>query len=450
MELKGKRVFVAGTGVSGIGAVRLLTMAKASIIVYDGNAGIPKEDILAKLPKGAKADVLLGEIPAHIYQEVELVITSPGIPVDSPLISGFAEAGIPVWGEIELAYHFEKGTVYAITGTNGKTTTTSLVGEIMKQYNPNTFVVGNIGNSYTGEVLNTTKDSITVAEISSFQLETLVSFAPKGTAILNITPDHLDRHYTMENYSQVKESITKNQDDSGYCVLNFDDPELKRFGQTLKNAYFFSRNTELEHGVFLKDGKILISDQKQIQEVAHVSELHIFGNHNYENAMAAVAMTAKAGVPISLIREVLIGFKGVAHRIEFVRECKGIKYYNDSKGTNCDSSIKAIEAMSLPTILIAGGYDKKTDFTEFVGAFGEKVKALVLLGATADAIEKTARLAGFTKIIRVDSLEEAVLESAALATEGDAVLLSPACASWGMFRNFEERGDLFKEYVNKL
>ena len=453
MDLTDKKVVVVGTGVSGMGAVKLLLETSADITLYDGNDKADRDEILKKIPDDCDLRLIIGEMPDEVVKETDLLVISPGVPIDSDIVKLFEKENIPVWGEIELAYNFEKGTVFAITGTNGKTTTTTLVGEIMKKYNNQTFVVGNIGNSYTSEVLKTTKDSYTVAEISSFQLETIREFAPKGSAILNITPDHLNRHYTMENYAAVKESITKNQwkvREDDYCVLNYDDKVLREFGKTIKNPVYFSRKEKPSKGAYL-DGRIIrYFDGKDDYEVMSVDDMHLFGNHNYENVMAAIAMTIEAGVPLNIIINVIKDFMGVEHRIEYVRDKNGVRYYNDSKGTNPDSSIKALEAMSRPTILIAGGYDKHSEFDEFIEAFDNKVKLMVLLGQTADKIEETAVRHGFTNIIKTDSLEKAVKICAENAVSGDVVLLSPACASWGMFKNYEERGKLFKEYVNSL
>lgn len=453
MDLTDKKVVVVGTGVSGMGAVKLLSETSADITLYDGNDKADRDEILKKIPDDCDLRLIIGEMPDEVVKETDLLVISPGVPIDSDIVKLFEKENVPVWGEIELAYNFEKGTVFAITGTNGKTTTTTLVGEIMKKYNNQTFVVGNIGNSYTSEVLKTTKDSYTVAEISSFQLETIREFAPKGSAILNITPDHLNRHYTMENYAAVKESITKNQwkvREDDYCVLNYDDKVLREFGKTIKNPIYFSRKEKPSKGAYL-DGRIIrYFDGKDDYEVMSVDDMHLFGNHNYENVMAAIAMTIEAGVPLNIIVNVIKDFMGVEHRIEYVRDKNGVRYYNDSKGTNPDSSIKALEAMSRPTILIAGGYDKHSEFDEFIEAFDNKVKLMVLLGQTADKIEETAVRHGFTNIIKTDSLEKAVKICAENAVSGDVVLLSPACASWGMFKNYEERGKLFKEYVNSL
>ena len=453
MDLTDKKVVVVGTGVSGMGAVKLLSETSADITLYDGNDKADRDEILKKIPDDCDLRLIIGEMPDEVVKETDLLVISPGVPIDSDIVKLFEKENVPVWGEIELAYNFEKGTVFAITGTNGKTTTTTLVGEIMKKYNNQTFVVGNIGNSYTSEVLKTTKDSYTVAEISSFQLETIREFAPKGSAILNITPDHLNRHYTMENYAAVKESITKNQwkvREDDYCVLNYDDKVLREFGKTIKNPVYFSRKEKPSKGAYL-DGRIIrYFDGKDDYEVMSVDDMHLFGNHNYENVMAAIAMTIEAGVPLNIIINVIKDFMGVEHRIEYVRDKNGVRYYNDSKGTNPDSSIKALEAMSRPTILIAGGYDKHSEFDEFIEAFDNKVKLMVLLGQTADKIEETAVRHGFTNIIKTDSLEKSVKICAENAVSGDVVLLSPACASWGMFKNYEERGKLFKEYVNSL
>ncbi len=450
MNVDGKKIVVVGTGVSGIGAVKLLSNTHARIILYDGNSKLDEKAVRDKLPPDGNVEIIIGDMPQSVAESTDLLVISPGVPIDSPIVLQFKEAGVTVWGEIELAYNFEKGTVYAITGTNGKTTTTTLVGEIMKNFNPDTFVVGNIGTSYTGEVLKTTDNSVTVAEISSFQLETIQDFKPLGTAILNITPDHLNRHYTMENYIKVKESITRNQKGEGYCVLNYDDEALRKFGDTIDNAVYFSSVTKPGRGAYLDGTMIKYTEDGSDTDIIDVNDMFIFGKHNYENAMAAVAMTINAGVPVEIIRKVIREFKGVEHRIEFVRELNGVAYYNDSKGTNPDSSIKALEAMSKPTIIIAGGYDKHSEFDGFIDAFKGKVKLMVLIGETAPQIEKTAIAHGFNSIVNADSLESAVQICYNNAVDGDVVLLSPACASWDMFKNFEQRGELFKEYVNRL
>lgn len=455
MNLTNKKVVVVGSGVSGIGATGLLLREGAEVILYDGNEKLTEEAVREKLvenigKEAASAKIIVGEIGDDIIQKTDLCVISPGVPIDSKIVLKFKAQGVTIWGEIELAYNYEKGKVFAITGTNGKTTTTTLVGEIFKQYNEKTFVVGNIGNSYTGEVKKTCGDSITVAEISSFQLETICDFKPVGTAILNITPDHLNRHYTMENYISVKESITKNQDENGYCVLNLDDKVLADFGKTIKNAVYFSRKSVPQRGAYLDGDNIMYVEDNTETFVMSVKDMHLFGNHNYENVMAAIAMTRSAGVPFEIIVPVIRDFMGVEHRIEYVRDLNGVTYYNDSKGTNPDSSIKALEAMSRPTLLIAGGYDKHNEFDEFIDAFDGKVKLLVLIGSTRELIKETAERHGFTKIVMAQDLKEAVEICAKKAEYGDVVLLSPACASWDMFTSYEQRGRMFKNYVNML
>ena len=450
MDFKDKKVLVFGSGISGIGACELLEKSGATVILFDGNEKLHEEAIRMKLPSASKAQILIGQISDEQLKELDLVVLSPGVPTDLPVVEKMKAAGIRIWGEVELAYENAKGDVLAITGTNGKTTTTSLLGEIMKCWKESVYVVGNIGNPYTQAAPKMTEESVTVAEISSFQLETIDQFHPKVSAILNITPDHLNRHHTMEAYIQAKEEITKNQTEEDVCVLNYEDEVLRAFGEKLHTqVLYFSSRRKLERGIYLEDGKIIYTDGKP-EVLCKVEELKLLGTHNYENVMAASAMAAAYGVPLSSIRETIRNFGGVAHRIEFVTEKEGVAYYNDSKGTNPDAAIKAVEAMNRPTILIGGGYDKNSSYDEWIDSFGEKVRYLVLVGATKEKIAETARRKGFDNVILADTFEEAVMESARLAREGDAVLLSPACASWGMFKNFEERGDKFKELVNHL
>ena len=453
MKLEESKVLVVGTGISGIAAAELLLKKNIDTVLFDANRELDIEKFHEKAPMLKDVPMILGELTEAQMHEFGVAVLSPGVPTDLPMVERLRAQNVAIWGEIELAYYFGRGRLLAITGTNGKTTTTALTGEIMKNYFDDVRVVGNIGIPYTSEAATMTDDTVTVAEISSFQLETIREFAPKGSAILNITPDHLNRHYTMENYAAVKESITKNQwkvREDDYCVLNYDDKVLREFGKTIKNPVYFSRKEKPSKGAYL-DGRIIrYFDGKDDYEVMSVDDMHLFGNHNYENVMAAIAMTIEAGVPLNIIINVIKDFMGVEHRIEYVRDKNGVRYYNDSKGTNPDSSIKALEAMSRPTILIAGGYDKHSEFDEFIEAFDNKVKLMVLLGQTADKIEETAVRHGFTNIIKTDSLEKAVKICAENAVSGDVVLLSPACASWGMFKNYEERGKLFKEYVNSL
>ena len=296
-----------------------------------------------------------------------------------------------------------------------------------------------------------TDNSVIAAEISSFQLETIENFHPKVSAILNITPDHLNRHHTMQCYIETKEKIAENQTRDDTCVLNYDDEETRRFGGSCKaSVLYFSREHILDQGVYMDGTAIVYADESVRTKICDVSELKLLGTHNYENVMAAVAIAVAMGVPFPYIRETVIHFTAVEHRIEFVAEKKGVAYYNDSKGTNTDASIKAVQAMNRPTIVIGGGYDKHVTFDDWIECFGDKVKWLVLLGQTANQIAETAKKHGFTHIVFTESLEEAVQVCAGKAESGDAVLLSPACASWGMFDNYEQRGRMFKDYVRAL
>ena len=450
-ELKNQTVLVVGTGISGIGAVKLLLEAQAKPILYDGNEELDPNEIASKLETTEQIPIYLGSIPEEVEQKIERLVISPGVPIDSELVTRFSNRGIKIWGEVELAYAFEQGRVIAITGTNGKTTTTSLTGEIMKAYTEQTFVVGNIGTPYTGAVLKTTPDSVTVAEISSFQLETIEHFKPVVSAILNITPDHLNRHHTLENYIAVKEEITANQTEQDTIVLNYEDAVLREFGkQTKAKVVYFSSAHELEDGFYLKEDVIYQAKGGNSKALLNVHDTLLLGTHSYENIMAAMAMTDAFGVPMETIIAAVKVFHAVEHRIEYVATKQGVDYYNDSKGTNVDAAIKGIQAMVKPTYLIGGGYDKGAAYDEWIEAFDGKVKELILLGATKEAIAACAKAHGFEQIVYQDSLEEAMEYISKKASAGDAVLLSPACASWGMFKNYEERGRIFKELVYQL
>lgn len=458
MDFKGKKVLVFGSGISGIASAGLLINKDADVILYDGNASLDADkirmDILSKNKNDDRSEsglqVILGEFPAEIINELDLLVISPGVPADLPIVEEIKGKGIPVWGEIELAYVCGKGDVLAITGTNGKTTTTALLGEIMKNYRENTFVVGNIGIPYAGVAGDTTEDSITVAEMSSFQLETIHTFAPRVGAILNITPDHLNRHHTMQAYIDAKKNITGNQTEKDICVLNYEDEVTRKIGEEIRaEVLYFSSRRKLERGIYLENGDIIYRNPEPVK-ICNVEELQILGTHNHENVMAASAMALAYGVPVEIVRDTVRAFGGVEHRIEFVAEKNGVAYYNDSKGTNPDAAIKGIGAMNRPTVLIGGGYDKDSSYEEWIRSFDGKVKKLVLIGATREKIEETAKRLGFYDTVLADTFEEAVELCVKFAEPGDAVLLSPACASWGMFRNYEERGDKFKELVNQL
>ena len=453
MELEGKKVLVFGAGISGIGSCRLLEDKKAEVILYDGNKEKDASSMKEQIGPDSGVRVILGEFPEDEMGTLDLVVMSPGVPTDLPVVLRMKEMGIPVWGEIELAYVCGKGEVLGITGTNGKTTTTSLLGQIMKNAFESVFVVGNIGNPYTTVAAETKEDSVIVAELSSFQLESIHTFRPRVSAVLNITPDHLNRHHTMEAYIQAKLDITKNQTPEDVCVLNYEDEITRKMADKITaSVLFFSSRNKLEQGIYLDGFHIIYKPEKEKDGilVCRTDELQILGVHNFENVMAAVAMAAAYGVDMEIIRETVKAFKGVEHRIEFVAEKNGVVYYNDSKGTNPDAAIKGIQAMNRPTVLIGGGYDKQSDFHEWINSFDGKVRYLILIGATKEQIQKEAAECGFTDCILKDTFEEAMDACVELARPGDAVLLSPACASWGMFPNYEVRGNEFKKYVLAL
>ena len=450
MEVTGKKVLVFGSGISGIGAVKLLEDHGAEVILYDGNDKLDKVAMKEQLGDGVKAEIILGEFPEKLIDTLDIAVLSPGVPTDLPVVNAMRDKKVAVIGEVELAYAFGKGDVLAITGTNGKTTTTTLLGEIMKAYKEHTYVVGNIGNPYTVAARQMEEDAVAVAEMSSFQLESIVTFRPKVSAILNFTPDHLNRHHTMEAYVNAKKNIAKNQTAEDYCILNYEDERTREFGEHIDaQVIYFSSRQKLEKGIYLDNGNMIYKNPEEVL-VCNVDELQLLGMHNYENYMAAVAMAAVYGVPMDIIRKVIRAFKGVEHRIEYVTEKNGVVYYNDSKGTNPDAAIKGIQAMNRRTVLLGGGYDKGSEFTEWINAFDGKVKKLILIGATKEKIAADAEECGFHDYVFADTFEEAVLLAAKTAESGEAVLLSPACASWGMFPNYEVRGDEFKRIVNSL
>ncbi len=450
MQFKDKKVLVYGAAKSGISATGLLRKLEADIILYDSNTNLKKDNLKDKCNTD-QFTLITGILPEEIIDTLDLVIISPGVATDQPDILRIKKKNIPIWGEIELAYRISKGKIIGITGTNGKTTTTTLVGELMKTYFPEVYVVGNIGNAYTDIALTTSQNSVIVIELSSFQLETIHKFRPEISVILNITPDHLDRHYTMDNYIAMKERITLNQEESDLCILNYEDESLRALADRIPaRVMFFSSMRRLQEGLYLENEDIVFAEHGDKQIICNVKELRVLGKHNYENVMAAVGIAITLGIPIEIIRKAVVNFQAVEHRIEYVETIGGVTYYNDSKGTNPDASIRAIQAMNSPTILIGGGYDKNSSFDDWIKAFDGKVKYLILFGQTREQITRTALQHGFHNIIIVKDLHEAVKISAQKAVSGDAVLLSPACASWDMFENFEQRGKIFKEYVREM
>lgn len=446
--MKFSKAIVAGTGKSGISAAKLLAAHNVSVYLFDENENRNVDEIMKKTGNSPLIHVVLGKLSKELYDTCDIMVISPGIPVEEPFVDEVKAHHIPVWSEIELAYYYGKGKIAAITGTNGKTTTTSLVGEIMKAYNEKTIVVGNIGIPYTELCDTTDEDSVTVAEISSFQLETTIDFHPDVSAVLNLTPDHLNRHHTFENYGDVKLSIAKNQTKEDVIVLNYDDTYTRKMGEKVQaRVVYFSRLEKPENGCYVENGHIILEDKGVKHDILALKDLLLLGSHNIENVLAAVAIAYYMGVPVETIEKVTTSFRAVEHRIEYVKTVSGVDYYNDSKGTNPDAAIKGIQAMVKPTYLIGGGYDKGSTYDEWIDAFDGKVISLVLIGQTAEKIAETARKHGFHNIVIKDSLEAAVNYCHDNAKAGEAVLLSPACASWGMFDNYEQRGKMFKDYV---
>lgn len=452
MDLKDRKFVVAGTGKSGIGAAGLLLSRGARVVLFDENEKRDRDAVLGNFAGDANVTLVLGTLSDSDIAGSTAMVISPGISIEAGFTDAFRKAGIPIWSEVELAFRLGKGRLAAITGTNGKTTTTALTGEILKEQYDSTFVVGNIGTPYTSVVNDMKDDSVTAAEISSFQLEAVIDFHPHVSAVLNVTPDHLNRHHTMEIYADTKMRIAARQTADDYCVLNYDDPTTRSMADKIHaTPVFFSRKADLSDGVCLEGDEIVMKkDGKVIASACHIPEMKLLGGHNVENVMAAFAIGYYMGVPAEKIHHAITCFKAVPHRIEYVETINGVDYYNDSKGTNPDAAIKGIQAMVKPTVLIGGGYDKGVPFDDWIKSFDGKVRYLILFGVTAQQIADTARKYGFENIIFVNDLKEAVETAYEKAEPGNAVLLSPACASWDMFDSYEQRGDMFKDYVRQL
>ena len=448
-------VMVAGMGKSGISAAELILNIGGRVLLYDSNETLDCETLLSKFDEESvkNINVKLGKLNEDDIRDIRICVMSPGISLETDFVKLLMDNRVQLWSEIQLAYFVAKGRLMAITGTNGKTTTTALLGEIMKRKYENCFVAGNIGIPYTQVALHTDDKSMTVLEVSSFQLETIIDFKPNVSAILNITPDHLNRHHTFENYSAIKKEICMNQTAQDYCILNYDDEQLREFGDSGEckaKVVFLSVKNKLKEGVYIEDNKVYYSNISKTVEVLSLANVQLLGKHNHENICAAVAMAFVEGVGVDDIREACYEFKAVEHRVEFVKERYGVKYYNDSKATNPDAAIQGLNAMPGPTILIAGGYDKQSEYDEWAKLFKGKLKYLVLIGSTRDKIAECAKKYGFNNIMYAETLQEAVRVCDSYADRGDYVLLSPACASWGMFDNYEQRGDIFKSCVQAL
>ena len=439
-ELKDKKILVAGMGRSGKAAVDALLSVGADVYAYDSHT----EEELGYTPD-EKVTKYFGIEPE--LDGIDMVIVSPGIPMDNSLIKEALDRGIEVIGELELAYILSAGSFIGITGTNGKTTTTTLVGEIFKRKYEHTYVVGNIGVAVVSKALRAEEDAWMITETSSFQLETAKTFRPVVSAILNLTPDHLNRHGTMEEYGRCKANIFRNQDVNDYAVANYDDKaSYDLFKDCRAEVIPFSRREVLDKGAFLKDGNLVVIDGEE-KVICAADELKIIGDHNIENALAAIAICYWAGIDTDTIRAGLIAFGGVEHRIEYVDEIDGVKYYNDSKGTNTDATIIALRALKENILLLAGGDAKKQDFTPLAEELEGRVKHVLLYGRDAGDIKRALDEKGFTDYSIYGDLKEATEAARDMAEAGDQVLLSPACASWDYYKNFEVRGEHFKEIV---
>lgn len=451
--LKDKKVLVVGMGRSGIAAAEEALRAGARVTVQDSKKPEDIDDSLKAFLEKNNIEGIFGRTPDE-GSDYDMLILSPGVPPGLDFIKEARDKGAEIIGELELAYRLSHGKFVAITGTNGKTTTTTLVGEIYKAAGFKTHVAGNIGVAVVREAARAGEDEILVTETSSFQLETVSRFRPVVSAILNLTPDHLDRHGDMEGYGRAKAAIFRNQTEEDFCIINRDDELLWNMVEKIGcNACVvpFSRLTEPEFGAFVSEGRITVkTPQGEEHDICGADELRIPGSHNLENALAAAAITFFGGVEPDVIGKVLREFSGVEHRIEMCGEVDGVRFVNDSKGTNTDAAAKAIEAMKENIILIAGGYDKGADFDEFARGFEGPVKGLVLMGKTADKLKASAEKAGFRNITMCANMEECVAKAFEQAEKGDVVLLSPACASWDMYNSFEERGEHFKKCVRQL
>lgn len=450
MDVKRKKVLVIGMARSGISAAKVLSQKGAHVVMNDLKKEKDVQELIADLEPYVETFILGDHI--RDFSDIDMVIVSPGVPLNIEPINLAKSKDIPVMGTLELGYQLTQGEFIGITGTNGKTTTTALLGEMFHNASLSHHVVGNIGLPVISKAFDSDPNTTLITEVSSFQLETIDLFKPKIASILNITPDHLNRHKTMKDYIEAKKKIYMNQDEKNYLVLNLDNEITASIniddypGQVI----YFSRKKSLEQGVFLDNHMITIADNGEKIQVCKSDEIFILGNHNIENALAATAMAFYAGIPVQIIAKTLKNFKGVEHRIEFVKKINTISFYNDSKGTNPEASIKAIEAMNKPTILIAGGMDKGSDFTELVDAFGSKVKKVILFGETREKIANTIKENSDTEYYIVSTLKEATHKAYAMASENNAILLSPACASWDMYESYEHRGREFKDIIFEL
>ncbi|MBC8014249.1 MAG: UDP-N-acetylmuramoyl-L-alanine--D-glutamate ligase [Sporomusaceae bacterium] len=457
MPFRNKKVLVLGAGVSGISVAHVLQVNGAQVTLSDAKSAhlLASKNLLTQKEFDQISEcgiaLALGIQDEELLEAIDYVVVSPGISIFVPLIKAAQAKGIIVMSEIEVAYRLCHVPILAITGTNGKTTTTTLLGEMVKTIHQNVVVGGNIGLALSQEVAQMGDSGIVVAEISSFQLEGMIDFSPHIAAILNITPDHLDRHQSMEIYIAMKERIFANQTKDDYIVLNYDDVTVRDMNNRVPSkVFYFSRQIELSSGIFVKDGIITIKWDDKTFPVCPINHIQLRGGHNVENVLAACGIAFLAGVKLTDMAQTIQGFTGVEHRIEKVATINNVAYYNDSKATNPESSIKALEAFNGSVILIAGGRDKNTDLTIFVKLIKEKVDHLILIGEAKERFSTVAAEHGISNIHSAGSLADAVSLAHQLAESPQLVLLSPACASYDMFNSYEERGKIFKKLVSDL
>ena len=451
MNLTNKKVLIIGMARSGLAAASTLTRQGALVSLYDQK---PKENLLEELKtlSGLNIDFYLGGQEPEISRDsFDLVVTSPGVPLSASPVAKAYECGLPVWSELELAYTMTNSPIIAITGTNGKTTTTTLIGDILEKTGQKVKVAGNIGIPLVKEIAAADSNTYLAVEASSFQLETIDRFRPKVAVFLNIAPDHLDRHKTMENYICAKGNIFINQTDQDYAVLNYDDDTAKSFASKIKSrVIFFSRKHKLEQGIFLEDGIIYASWNTKTEKIIEWEKIRIKGAHNLENAMAAIAVALVLELDRDGLNKSLNTFPGVPHRLEVIDEVAGVLYINDSKGTNPEATIRALEAYAdRDIVLIAGGMNKGSSFKELAQTLAGLKAKVVVFGEAADIIKDDVLDSGINDCFKVSNLEEAVELSKSIASVEGIVLLSPACASWDMYKNYEERGDHFRSLVKK-
>ena len=446
--LAGRSVTVVGLARSGVAACRLLRALGARVTGTDARAA----DALAPEARALSAEgvrLVLGGHPPEAFETAELVVVSPGVPADHPALVQRRERGVPVMGEVELAYRTMTAEFVAITGTNGKTTTTALAGALLRESGRPVLVGGNIGRPLAAEALTFAESGWVVAEVSSFQLETTEAFRPHVAAVLNVTPDHLDRHGSLAAYAEAKARIFRAQGRGDWAVLNADDPGASALASRVSaRQLWFSRLRPVPHGTWVRDGWVTLSIGPDDQPVCPVSDVFLRGAHNLENVLAATACAGALGVPPVRLRAAIRAFRAVPHRLEWVRDRAGVAFYNDSKGTNVDATLKALAAFDEPIVLIAGGRDKGQRFEGLADAARGRVKAAILIGEGRATMGPALR--PVTRVEEAGSMGDAVRRAAALAEAGDVVLLSPACASFDLFRDYEHRGEVFTEEVRAL